>query len=136
MAEEMCCFRTDSTGFSYVQGFFSEISDLYPHLLYMEGLPWGTIKFLTKVCFLSNKRVEEFKMNFVILISCTVKGPAKRIQHHPTLLNLTLLDNVAHCWMRWQNECNMLDPTLRLERSGSKVYPEFLENNRAPYLFA
>ena len=25
------------------------------------------------------------------------KGPAKRIQHHPTLLNPTLLDDVAQC---------------------------------------
>ena len=59
------------------------------------------------------------------------KGPAKRIQHHPTLL-----DNVAHCWARWPNECNMLDSTLWLERPGSKIYPESLENKCVPYWFA
>ena len=64
------------------------------------------------------------------------KGPAKRMQHHPTLLNPTLLDDVAQCWTRWPNECNMLDSTLGLERSGSKIYPESLENKRAPYWFA
>ena len=64
------------------------------------------------------------------------KGPAKRMQHHPTLLNPTLLDNVAQCWTRWPNECNMLDSTFGLERSGSKIYPESLENKRAPYWFA
>ena len=42
------------------------------------------------------------------------KGPAKRIQHHPTLLNPTLLDDVAQCSTRWPNECNMLDSTLDL----------------------
>ena len=52
----------------------------------------------------------------------TCKGPAKRIQHHPTLLNPTLLDDVAHCCTRWPNECNMLDSTLGLERSGSEVF--------------
>ena len=36
------------------------------------------------------------------------KGPAKRIQHHPTLLNPTLLDDVAQCSTRWPNERNML----------------------------
>ena len=30
----------------------------------------------------------------------------------------------------------MLDSTLGLERSGSKIYPESLENKRASYLFA
>ena len=42
------------------------------------------------------------------------KGPAKRIQHHPTLLNPTLLDDVAQCSTRWPNERNMLDSTLDL----------------------
>ena len=41
-------------------------------------------------------------------ISLTHKGPAKRIQHHPTLLNPTLLDDVAQCSTRWPNERNML----------------------------
>ena len=58
------------------------------------------------------------------------------MQHHPTLLNPTLLDNVAQCWTRWPNECNMLDSTFGLERSGSKICPESLENKRAPCWFA
>ena len=67
---------------------------------------------------------------------CTVpKGPAKRIQHHPTLLNPTLLDDVARFWTRWPSECNMMDSTLELERSGSKIYPESLESKLAPYWF-
>ena len=50
-------------------------------------------------------------------------------QMDPTLLNPTLLDEVA-------NECNMLDSTLGLERSRSETYPESLQNKRVPYWFA
>ena len=60
----------------------------------------------------------------------------KRIQLHSTLLNPTLLDDVPQCRTRWPNECNMLDSTLGIKRSGYKIYPQSLENKRAPYLFA
>ena len=43
------------------------------------------------------------------------------IQHRPTLLNPTLLYDVARFWTRWPNECNMLDATLGLESSGSNI---------------
>ena len=34
------------------------------------------------------------------------------------------------------NECNMLDSALGIERSGYKIYPQSLENERAPYWFS
>ena len=53
------------------------------------------------------------------------KGPAKRIQNRPKML-----EDVAKCWTRWRNEFNKLDSTLGLDRSGSKTYPESLDNKQ------
>ena len=36
----------------------------------------------------------------------------------------------------WPNECNMLDSTLGIKRSGYKIYPQSLENKHTPFLFA
>ena len=41
-------------------------------------------------------------------VGTRLKGLAKQIQHHPLLLNPTLLDDVAHCWTRQPNECNII----------------------------
>ena len=44
--------------------------------------------------------------------ACQLKGLAKRLQDHPTLLNPALLDDVAKYSTRWPNECNVFDATL------------------------
>ena len=36
------------------------------------------------------------------------------------IVESSILDDVAHCWARWPNECNKLDSTL-LERSESNI---------------
>ena len=61
------------------------------------------------------------------IFSLTHTGLAKRIQHHPTLLFA-----VENCRTRWSNECNMLDPEFWIQGSGTKIYPESLENKLSP----
>ena len=102
-----------------------------------EKFDWSGIEF--PVSAVGTNQIDKFEKQNpygINVLGYENKGPAKRIQHHPTLLNPTLLDDVAQCWTRWPNECNMLDSTLGLERSGSKSYPESLQNKRAPYWFS
>ena len=59
------------------------------------------------------------------IFSLTHTGLAKRIQHHPTLLD------PVEKWRtttRWPNECNVLDPAFWTQGSGTKIYPSSLEN--------
>ena len=61
------------------------------------------------------------------IFSLTHTGLAKRIQHHPTLL-----DAIEKCRTRWSNECNMLDLEFWTHGFGAKIYPESLENKLSP----
>ena len=57
------------------------------------------------------------------IFSLTHRRLAKRIQHHPTLL-----DAFEKCRNRRPNECNTLNPEVWTQGCKSKIYPEFLEN--------
>ena len=65
------------------------------------------------------------------IFSLTHIGLAKRIQHHPTLL-----DAFEKCWTttRWPDECNVLDPACWTQGSGTKNYLKSLENKLSPCL--
>ena len=91
--------------------------------------PWDTLSLQYHKHDETLSKKEEIKKRPELNWRTLING-----QTDPTSSNM--LDDVALCWTRWPNECNMLDSTLRLERSRSKIYPESLENKCAPYWFA
>ena len=82
---------------------------------------YGTCNFCKEkpVLFWVHRRPQMWPRSLTIGLTPTRKfmgslkhsrGPAKRLQHHPTAL-----DDVSQCWTRWPNECSMFDATLGIK---------------------